>query len=442
MQSPWTTVTKFVDSVSRCYAEVLFINRGGAIGICILLCTMVNPNIGLSGLLAVVASYITARLIHLEHSLFQPGFYTYNPLLVGLGLGSALQLNWLSVFFCVIVSVLTLFLTSGMFHLFRHYLNLPVLSLPFAAVSVVTYLSSLRYSNLIVQEPSHNEFLHSTFGLPLVIVGFCKSLGAIFLMPYVCIGLLFAAMLLFGSRILFTLAVLGYLVGTLVRAALLGSTVQAFSDIGSFNFILIAMALGGVFLTPSLSSYLVAAAAVAMSTVVLDAFTMFGVQLKIPIFTLPFNVMTLGVLYALGLSGFPKLAKQISVTPEQTLESDAVTRLRYPGTLRTLSLPFYGQWQVWQAFNGDWTHKGKWQYAYDFVVTDAEGKTFDGLGLKLEDYYCYRKPVLAPTRGRVISVVNHLPDNPIGHIDKANNWGNSVVIYDERGFLCRAFALC
>ncbi len=61
-------------------------------------------------------------------------------------------------------------------------------------------------------------------------------------------------------------------------------------------------------------------------------------------------------------------------------------------------------------------------------------KTFDGLGLKLEDYYCYRKPVLAPTRGRVISVVNHLPDNPIGHIDKANNWGNSVVIYDERGF--------
>ncbi len=53
MQSPWTTVTRFVDSVSRCYAEVLFINRGGAIGICILLCTMVNPNIGLSGLLAV-----------------------------------------------------------------------------------------------------------------------------------------------------------------------------------------------------------------------------------------------------------------------------------------------------------------------------------------------------------------------------------------------------
>ncbi len=249
MPSPWTTVTQFVDSVSRCYAEVLFINRGGAIGICILLCTMVNPNIGLSGLLAVVASYVTARLIHLDHSLFQPGFYTYNPLLVGLGLGSALQLNWLSAFFCVIVSVLTLFLTSGMFHLFRHYLNLPVLSLPFAAVSVVTYLSSLRYSNLIIQEPSHNEFLHSTFGLPLVIVGFCKSLGAIFLMPYVCIGLLFAAMLLFGSRILFTLAVLGYLVGTLVRAALLGSTVQAFGDIGSFNFILIAMALGGIFLT-------------------------------------------------------------------------------------------------------------------------------------------------------------------------------------------------
>ncbi len=404
------------------------------VGACVFLCTMLNPNIGISGLLAVIASYSIARLIRMDHTLFQPGFYTYNPLLIGLSLGSVLQLSWLSAFFCVVAATLTLFLTIGMFHIFRHFLNLPVLSLPFAAASVITYLASLRYSNLVIQTPVASEFLQSDFGLPLAIIGFCKSLGSIFLMPYVSIGVLLAVMLLASSRILFTLATLGYLVGALVRSAMLGSTHQAFSDVSSFNFILIAMALGGVFLTPSLLSYTIALLSVAASTVVTDAFSVFGAQFGMPVYTLPFNIVTLGVLYALGLNSFPKLAKQISVTPEQTLENDVVNQLRYPGSIRTLSLPFFGTWRVWQGFDGEWTHKGNWQHAYDFLITGDDGENFRGLGLKLEDYYCWRKPVVSPTRGRVTHVVNHLPDNPIGHIDKTNNWGNCVVIYDDRGY--------
>ncbi|MDZ7767303.1 MAG: M23 family metallopeptidase [Melioribacteraceae bacterium] len=52
----------------------------------------------------------------------------------------------------------------------------------------------------------------------------------------------------------------------------------------------------------------------------------------------------------------------------------------------------------------------------------------------LEDYYCYKKPVLSPVSGRVVKVVNNLKDMSIGKIDKANNWGNLIIIKDDRGF--------
>ncbi|MEI6972918.1 MAG: M23 family metallopeptidase [bacterium] len=42
--------------------------------------------------------------------------------------------------------------------------------------------------------------------------------------------------------------------------------------------------------------------------------------------------------------------------------------------------------------------------------------------------------MLSPVRGRITQVVDNLPDSPIGVADKANNWGNVVVIEDMRGF--------
>ncbi|MGC3972565.1 MAG: M23 family metallopeptidase [Pirellulales bacterium] len=116
------------------------------------------------------------------------------------------------------------------------------------------------------------------------------------------------------------------------------------------------------------------------------------------------------------------------------MENDIAGRRRFSDAGRTLSLPFFGGWTVWQGFDDEWTHQGPWRYAYDFVISGEDGRTHAGDGSQLRDYFCYRKPVLAPCRGRVVKVVNDLPDNPVGRVDKANNWGNHVVIHDERGF--------
>ncbi len=424
----------FFASIFRCYSEVFFINGSVLFGALIFASTLLNWHIGLAGIIAALAAYVFARVIRLDYEFFQPGFYTYNPLLVGLSLGAMLQLSWLTAFFIVAAAVFTLLLTVAMVNLFRHYLNLPVLSLPFTLCSATAYLASLRYSNLLVRSPEVPSLLSTDLHLPLVLSGFFRSLGAVFFLPYDIIGILFALLLLWRSRILFLLAAMGYYTGAFVRAAMIGSMPQAFGDISGFNFILIAMALGGVFLTPSRGSYFIAAVAVAGSTIFLDSVQVFGSLYGIPVYTLPFNVMSLGVIYVLGLTAYPRMARYIGLTPEETLEYDSVNRRRYPGQLRTLSFPFFGQWTVWQAFDGEWTHKGSWRYAYDFVITDGDGNTFDGPGLQLQDYYCYRKPVLAPTRGRVVTIVNDLPDNPIGQVDKTNNWGNYVLLYDERGY--------
>lgn len=414
------------------YAEIFFL-PSGAVGAVIFAVTLVNPNVALAGIIAVLAAYGFARLVRMEKEFLQSGYYTYNPLLVGLSLGNVFQLGGLTVFFIVSAGVFTFLVTVFTANVFSTYFRLPILSLPFVVVSSITYLASLRYSNLLVARHHDSALLSATLGLPYWLVGFFKAFGAVLFAPSVVVGILLSLVVLRYSRILFLLALFGFYSGAIIRSLMLGSTSQAFADLNNFNFIFIAMALGGVFLIPSLTSYLLAFIGVAISTVFMDAITGFWSYYGIPAFTLPFNVVTLGFVYVLGLLRHPMVAVAVARTPEETLENYLSNRLRYCGQEFTLYLPFSGKWTVWQGWDGQWTHKGSWRYAYDFVITDEKGETHGGDGTRLEDYFCYNKPVLSPVRGRVVQLVEDLPDSRIGGADETNNWGNLVIIQDARG---------
>jgi urea transporter len=438
-----TKLRSFVDGVLGSYAEVFFLSKS-AVGLVLVVGTLLNWRVGAAGLLAVGAAFVFARLAHMDPRTLQAGYYTYNPLLVGLSLGATLAWSWLTALVIVIAGVMAFMLTTALVRALRLHFNLPALSLPFVVASAVAHVALLRYSSLAMRVSEPAAWLTDDFGLPLCVVGFFKSLGAILFVPSVAAGSVFSLLLLWRSRILFFLAVGGYYLGTALRAELLGSAEQAFLDVYGFNFILIAMALGGVFLIPSIGSFAIAASAVAVSMLMVDASQVFAYYFAVPAYTLPFNLVTLGVLYTLAVSQYPGFAKYLAATPEETLENDLVRKLRFPDLSPTLRLPFFGKWTVWQAFDDEWTHQGEWRYAYDFVITNDDAQphdhardvdaTHDDDGSQLEHFYCYRKPVLSPCRGRVVKVVDDLPDNPIGRVDKANNWGNAVVIYDERGF--------
>lgn len=422
-----------IKALLQSYSEIYFF-KSKWIGLLLLLITFINPYVALGGIVAVISAYVFARIINMSNEFLNEGFYTYNPLLTGLAIGYLFRFSDLTILFMIIAGILTFIITVTMYNVFYYYLRLPILSLPFVIASSIAYLAATQYSNLFVTGLYPHTVYDLNIILPFWVEGYFRAFGAIFFMTDVISGIVISLIFLSMSRIMFLLSVIGYYSGSIVVGLMFGSFEQSFADINHFNFILIAIAVGGVFLVPSIKSYLLAVIAVCTSTIVLDSVLVFWSNFGIPAFTLPFNVISLSFIYLLGLIKYPQIAWLIKGTPEETLDLYLTNTRRYPGSNTTVQLPFSGKWTVYQGFDGKWTHKGNWKYAYDFIITDEEGNSFKNNGDSLEDYYCYKKPVLSPVKGRVVKVVNDLKDFPIGSVDKTNNWGNLVMIKDERGF--------
>jgi urea transporter/murein DD-endopeptidase MepM/ murein hydrolase activator NlpD len=425
-----------LDAILSGLPEIFFLH-GKVPGAVLCAILLLNPGAALAGAVAVLAAWMFARLINMQDDFSSSSAHTYNPLLVGLSVGCAFQLTPAVVGLLAVAAILSFLLTALLSHLFQLYLKLPVLSLPFVAVNAALGLAFLRYAAALpAAQPSRLLTAYDP-DLPLWAAGYFRAFGAILFSPGVLAGIVFSLLVLWRSRILFLLSVLGYYAGAAFRAQLLGSDVWSFADPAGFNFILIAMAVGGVYLVPSLKSYLLAALAVAVSTLLLDATQVLEKFTGIKASILPFNLVTLSVVYVLGVSRWPLLAWSPGRTPEETLENHLTDRLRYPGQLQTLVPPFAGKWTVWQGFNGKWTHKGDGRYGYDFVITDDAGRTFQGDGTRLENYHAYRKPVLSPVRGWVVKTVGNFPDNPPARVAENERSGNLVLIKDARGFFVK-----
>jgi urea transporter len=422
-------------SMINSYSDLFFL-KGGWIGIVILGLTLLNPNLGLSGLFSVFIAFLVARFLGYQQSFIESGIFTYNALLVGLSIGQLFSFSWLTSVYIAIASSITLLLTISLMDVFSRFFRLPILSIPFVIVSSLIYLSAARFTNLYVNElyaTGHIEFLSNTF--PLWINGFFKSMGAIIFMPDPLVGIIILLMIALYSRVLFLLAVVGYYFGILLQSFFMGSLTIAFLDLNAFNYPLIAMALGAVFNIPNIKSFLIAMMGVAGATVLIKSIDVFWSQYGLPVFTLPFIFITLVTVYTLGLVQYPFRPVYFKSTPEKTARFFYRQKIRFP-QLPTFTLPFLDQWAVYQGFNGEWTHKGIWQYAYDFVKQDAHKKTYSGDGAALEDYYCFAAPVSSPTYGTVVYIENTQPDNPIGTVDNMHNWGNYVIIsLSEGGYI-------
>jgi murein DD-endopeptidase MepM/ murein hydrolase activator NlpD len=105
-------------------------------------------------------------------------------------------------------------------------------------------------------------------------------------------------------------------------------------------------------------------------------------------------------------------------------------------TKTALRLPFRGAWSVvwggrtleqnYHAFSRDQ------RFAMDLLIVRS-GRTHEGEGKALTDYYCYGQDVLAPAAGKVVWAQDSLPDNAPGQMDPAHATGNSLVIDHGNG---------
>jgi len=105
-------------------------------------------------------------------------------------------------------------------------------------------------------------------------------------------------------------------------------------------------------------------------------------------------------------------------------------------------LPVEGTWTV---VNGspikEYSHSwfpATQRYAYDFVITDDEGRSRPkGTDTNIENYYCYDRPVLAPADGIVVDIHDSDPElgraGGFSHPLKRSITGNRVTIRHTEG---------
>jgi urea transporter/murein DD-endopeptidase MepM/ murein hydrolase activator NlpD len=414
------------------YSQVLFLNHKIA-GFLIFCITFINYSVAISGILAIVFTLIFAKFLDIKNEHLREGFYIYNSLLVGMGIGFIFMLTITSILLIAVASAFTFMLSFMLNRLFSVY-QIPILSLPFSIMTIFIYLASLRYSALF-SSLINNASIYD-IQLPIIISGFLKSFGTIFFLPNNISGILLFIITFYFSRIVAILAVCGFYFGIFFHSFLIGSIEQALGDVYAFNYILTAIALGSIFLIPSIKNFFLSFIGVAISVVLTDSISVLFNYYSIPVFTMPFNLTVIIFIFILSAIKYPEFNYNIKATPEQSLSNYLGTIFRF-GTINIkISLPFSGIWKVYQGFNGEWTHKGKYNYACDFVKTKND-ITYKNDGIYCSDYYSFGESILAPVNGYIIDTKDDLIDNNIGDVDKINNWGNYIIIKSDLGFFVK-----
>lgn len=429
------------------YSQVFF-SKSKIFSVFILIITFIHPYVGLSGFLCSFMALLFAWVFRFYRETIRNGYYGYNSLLVGLGLGAMYQFTYPLFFVLIFAGFLTLVIQTVFERILQKY-SLPALSLPFV-VSLWILLLAVRQGTWFPLSEHNVFFLNNIFELggpiflsfyecmnthwlPTSLQYLFISFGSIFFQDNVLAGVITFIGLILFSRIAASLAILGFF-SAFYFMMLIGIDINNISIFFvGFNFILTAIVLGGVFIIPSIYSYLWAVFITPVGVILTLGLSQILNTWQLSVLSLPFNLIVLFFLIALRTrsEGGRKLIETLvqEFMPEKNLYLNLNYRqkkgINFSNT--HLFLPFWGEWMVWQGYNGAYTHKDLYQHALDFVVTHR-GKTYKNSGIALDDYYTYNKLVCSPGNGIVVKIIDGLEDNAVGDVNTLHNWGNCIVI--------------
>lgn len=441
----------YFDAIINSYS-ILFFSQNKIFGLILLFTSFFNLTAGITGLFCTIFTLLVVRKLGFNNETTYTGLYSFNSLLLGIGFGTFFTFNysfwlWLTIA-CLLVIIISVNLTA-----FLGKYGLPILSIPFIFVFWLVLIATNGYSGMgLMQKNSYvifelyigssahvsliNQYVDQ-LPIPYYLALFFRSLSAVLFQNNILTGIFIAIGLFIHSRIAISLLALGFTVACITNA-ITGTYPDGMSNyhLGA-NFMMISLAIGGFFLIPSFRSYTWAVFTVLLSFLVVNGLTRFIGIYNLPIFSMPFSLLTIGLLYFFMLrihAGKLVLTPIQNYSPERNLYQFTTAKERLKDfDYLPVNLPFMGNWTVSQAYNGDITHKGDWAEALDFVITDIDQQTFEYPGNKLAHYYCFNKPVLACADGVVQEVIQHIEDNPIGQINLEQNWGNTVILKHAEG---------
>ncbi len=106
---------------------------------------------------------------------------------------------------------------------------------------------------------------------------------------------------------------------------------------------------------------------------------------------------------------------------------DAIER-----NITSLILPFKGPWTV--MWGGDTKALNYHievpvqKHAFDFIITDASGKSYETNSKTNEDYFAFGKEIIAPCDGEIVLVVDGIKDNLPGQVNPMFVTGNTTIL--------------
>jgi urea transporter/murein DD-endopeptidase MepM/ murein hydrolase activator NlpD len=431
---------------------ILFFSNSMIFGALLMVVTFFKPFAGLAGLVAVIIAIAFSYFTGISRTENQKGIYSFNGLMMGIGMGTFFNPGAAFWLLLLIMVLLTVIFSAVLWNLFSKK-GLPFLALPFILCFWLVILVSREFAamDLTARNIYWLNEMYTLGDRPMVsfvlffenlplhpfILTFFKSLSALLFQDNVLAGIIIFIGLVLHSRIGATLAIIGFITALLFNGIVHAYDTGISSYLMGANFIMIAVAIGSFFVIPSIHSYIWAVVCVLITFIVSLALIKITAVFQLPVYTLPFCFVTIVMVFFFSIK---QQKQRIVLTPLQfySPEKNLYNYLnnkerRFKENYFPLQLPFLGQWIVSQGYAGDITHKGDWSNALDFVIVDSELKTYTSYALKLENFYCYNKPVLAPGYGVVYEIIDYVEDNEIGKINQQQNWGNTIIIKHAEG---------
>lgn len=313
--TPTEKLLIFLDSVLRGAGQVMLQNNSYA-GLFFLAGIFYNSRLfGLSVVVGIAVSTISAMLLAVEASKVREGLFGFNGALVAVALTYFLQPGALTWAYVVFAAMVTTVLMAAMLWLLEMW-KLPALTAPFVLTALCFLLACAHFGRL------HSTHILPTAGLPKAAIvegvvtvtsaveGLFNGVAQVFFQGNVVTGVLFLIGLLISSRRIFVTALLGSLTGLLVAWGMGAPEPAIRSGAFGFNCVLtaIAMASVGFALDKAASGFYVLLASVASAIVFAAASTALQ-PVGMPALTLPF-VLVVWV-FVLAARQFPRLLREI-----------------------------------------------------------------------------------------------------------------------------------
>lgn len=431
----------------RTYLRIIILSYGNLIFAChlfpallVLTATFFHPVVGVMGLIGNIISNLVAKWMHALDDVWKTGIYGVSGVLIGLALGMYAEPSIRLWVFLIVGAAFSGVISVMLGNIFTRF-DLPIISIPFMLVIWILLLTigivKGDSTSFHAVRFLRNIDLWLFDQLPLTVFEYIKMFGSILFQENLLSGLLVLIAIGIYSRISILYGLWGGILGMTIYSFIHGSL----DGYHGLNYVLIALAFGGFFIVHNKHAFLfvslavIAVGFVDLGTVELLKALSVNLNGEIPSLVFAFNIITIIFLLPLKLPPSSLQPLRLNPVPLYLIKSPETNLKWYRRWVgintrqRTiLTFPFNGVWTVLQGNNGEWTHRAKGEYAWDFVVKDEKGLQAQGTGLSSTDFYAFGLPVLAPAPGTIVSVENRVVDNPPGEATTERNWGNYVII--------------